>query len=145
MASNIKTGSTFEREFAEQLHKHGFWAHLIARNAGGQQPADIIAAQGNYHCLIDCKVVSAGRFPFSRVEDNQRSAMHEFQRKCDECGWFALKLADNQVWMLSLVTIEKLEEQNQYSLSEEAIITSPHTLSFNRWLTRARVKAIYEG
>lgn len=40
--SNKKNGNYFEEEFCELLALHGFWAHNMAQNQGGQ-PADVIA------------------------------------------------------------------------------------------------------
>lgn len=135
--NNISNGSVFERDMCALLSSKGFWCHQIARTAGGQQPADIIAIFGDYHVLIDAKVVSTRGFQFSRVEDNQRSAMHKFQAVGGECGWFALKVNDN-VYMLSLETIEELEEKNKKSISIIDIIESTYCLPFSRWLNRAR-------
>lgn len=109
--SNRSSGNRFEQEFAEFLDAHGFWAHVMQQNKSGQ-PADIIAVKGNYHCLIDCKVISDWRegFPLRRVEENQWYAMRRFERRCGEQGWFALKVPDGKVWMLPMRAVETLEQ-----------------------------------
>lgn len=135
--SNAKEGAAYEREFCEMLAKRGFWAHQVAKNAAGQQPADVIAVLGDYHVLIDCKVVGSRGFPFSRIEDNQRTAMEQFASIGGECGWFALKVEDI-TWMLAMETVIELEEAGKKSLSIEDILLSGNCLSFTRWLYRAR-------
>ena len=77
---NRTNGGRFEQELAEILFKHGFWAHVMQQNKAGQ-PADLIAVRGKFHTLIDGKVISDNNgFPFSRIEENQRSAMKMFQK-----------------------------------------------------------------
>lgn len=86
MATNKKLGNTFEAELCEILFKHGFWSHNLAQNAAGQ-PADVIAVKHKTPYLIDCKVCSRGKFPLSRVEENQHLSM-ELWKMCgnDEVG-----------------------------------------------------------
>ena len=70
------TGVEFEAKIVSLLGRAEYWAHRISPNAAGQQPFDVIAIGDNSVMAFDCKVVSKGfRFPFSRIEDNQRSAM----------------------------------------------------------------------
>ena len=136
--SNAREGAAFERMLAQMLAEKGFWTLQISRNAGGQQPADIITVFGDYHALIDCKVISGSDgFSFSRVEDNQRSAMGLFHGVTGECGWFAIRQGD-VIRMLSLTTIEELEANGKKSLNFAEIVDCGWCLSFNRWLDRAR-------
>ena len=89
--SNKAVGSAFERELAEILSRHGFWAHVMASKATGH-PADVIAVRNGRAYLIDAKECAHNTFPLSRVESNQHTAMTLWE----ECGngtpWFALKL-----------------------------------------------------
>ena len=89
--SNKAVGSAFERELAELLAGHGFWAHVMASKATGQ-PADVIAVRNGRAYLIDAKDCAHNTLPLSRVESNQHTAMTLWE----ECGngtpWFALKL-----------------------------------------------------
>ena len=118
---NRTNGGRFEQELAEILFKHGFWAHVMQQNKSGQ-PSDIIAVKGKYHTLIDCKVISDhDGFPLSRVEENQRLAMKRFMERGGECGWFALKLPDDTVWMVSITTIGFMEKQGVKSIPEKLI------------------------
>lgn len=87
MATNKKLGNTFEAELCEILFKHGFWSHNLAQNAAGQ-PADVIAVKHKTPYLIDCKVCSRGKFPLSRVEENQHlSIARTFEGKSDPIAY----------------------------------------------------------
>ena len=132
--SNSAIGSSFERQFCDLLAEEGFWVHLMAKNRAGQQPADIIAVKGNYHTLIDCKVISTARqnFPFSRVEDNQRYAMKLFDHCALSTCWFALLLPDKRIRMLSYSTVTACESDGLKGLSGKDI--EYHTFSFDTWL-----------
>ena len=101
--SNKKLGNSFEAELCEILADEGFWAHNLAQNAAGQ-PADVIAVKEGEAFLIDCKVCSQGKFLFSRIEDNQESAM-ELWRDCGNgVGWFALKF-DDEIFMVDMTSM----------------------------------------
>lgn len=92
--SNKSLGNEFEKELCELLSKEGFWVHNLTQNSAGQ-PADIIAVQDGYAYLIDCKVCSNGKFPFSRVEENQHLAMELWNECGNGQGWFALKVGED--------------------------------------------------
>lgn len=131
--SNIKDGNAFEREFCILLAENGFWVHRLNQNVAGQQPADVIAIKGNLHTLIDCKVCStAYGFRFSRVEDNQRSAMELFERKTGRPCWFALKLPDGQIRMLRYRWVPIQEERGHKGIKPGDIPWI--TTSFQNWL-----------
>ena len=130
--SNKSMGNSFERALCDLLSKHGFWAHCMTQNASGQ-PADIIAVKRFYHTLIDCKVVSGDRFPFSRAEDNQRNAMEIFNYRAHYPCWFALLLPDGEIRFLSFLHMQWLEvDQNMHSLSLAQMNSA--TKSFEEWL-----------
>ena len=130
--SNKAMGNSFERQLCDLLSKHGFWAHCMTQNASGQ-PADIIAAKRIYHTLIDCKVVSGERFPFSRAEDNQRSAMDSFYTRTGFPCWFALLLPDGEIRFLSHLSLLWLEDgENMRSISVAQM--DGYTNSFEEWL-----------
>lgn len=84
--TNKKLGNSFESVFCEILFQQGFWCHNLAQNQAGQ-PADVIAVRDGKSYLIDCKVCSRGRFPFSRIEDNQHTAMRAWQESGNGTGW----------------------------------------------------------
>lgn len=133
MATNKKLGNTFETEFCEILGKHGYWVHNMAQNAAGQ-PADVIAVRDRIAFLIDCKVCSKNRFPFSRVEENQHFAM-EFWSMCGNGeGWFALKVED-EIFMIPHYSIVELSyRQSSLNLTE----IREYGVKLERWLESCR-------
>lgn len=137
--SNIVIGSKFEREFCKLLVEHGFYSLRIPKNAAGQQPADVLAVKGNYHALIDCKMVSGMKqgFDFRRVEINQRTAMKLFAQKGGEGGWFAICLPTQEIRMLPLQAIEIAEAQGKKRLTLTELSSDGFTWSFDEWLRRA--------
>ena len=130
---NRTNGGRFEQELAEELGAHGFWVHVMQQNKAGQ-PADIIAVKGKFHTLIDCKVISGDNksFPFERIEENQKYAMRMFQRRCSELCYFALKLPDGEVRIVSLERIETLRGRGKKRLTEHDI--QEQTWSLESWL-----------
>ena len=116
-SSNVRSGSRFEREFAKLLSDNGFWVHLLARNIAGQQPADIIAMYHGGAYLIDCKVCENDRFPFSRVEENQRWAMKKWLEAGGTSPQFALKGSTGSIWMLNYEWVLIREEAGDKSVS----------------------------
>ena len=129
---NRTVGGKFEQEFAEILFQNGFWAHVMQQNRSGQ-PSDIVAAKGKFHTLIDAKVISDDDgFPFSRIEENQKLAMRMFQKRCGELCYFALKLTDGSIWLVSLERLETLRNRGKKRLTDEEIRTQ--TWSLQTWL-----------
>lgn len=129
---NRTTGGRFEQDLSHKLAENGFWVHVMQQNKAGQ-PADIVAVKGKFHTLIDCKVISDNKgFPFERVEENQKFAMRMFQKKAGELCYFALKLPDNSIWMVSLERIETLKCRGNSKLSDNDIRTK--TWSLEKWL-----------
>lgn len=140
--SNRANGNRFEREMAALLHEHGFWVHLLTQNKAGQ-PADLIAAKGTYHTLIDCKVVSGNAFPFARAEENQRLAMERFLQKCEEPCWFALKLPGGSLRMLCDTMLRLLERRGVKKLGMPDM--DSFTLSFGDWLEYVKLEEEHEN
>ena len=97
---NKKVGNSFETELCEILANHGFWAHNMAANQAGQ-PADVIAARNSVSYLIDCKSCTTAKgFSLDRVEDNQDMAMRLWRDCGNGEGWFAIKLANGEIYMV---------------------------------------------
>ena len=137
---NRTVGGKFEQELAQVLADNGFWCHVMQQNKAGQ-PADLIAVKGKFHTLIDCKVISDdGGFPFERIEENQKLAMRMFQRKCSELCYFALKLPDETVWIVSLERLETLRGRGKKRLTENEI-RNGQTWSLESWLESSAVWA----
>lgn len=131
--SNVSSGSRFERLMGGILSEHGFWVLIVPKNAGGQQPADLVAVKRRYHALIDCKVLSTHRFPFERIEDNQHSAMEKFREIGGEVGWFAILLPDGAIRMLDLDTVHYLEHTGKHSLNERELTGARYTCALSEW------------
>ena len=128
--SNKKLGNQFEAEFAEILANEGFWVHLLAQNAAGQ-PADVIAVKDGEAYLIDCKVCSNGKFPFTRIEDNQEWAMELWRDSGNDNGWFALKF-DNDVYMVDMAAMKTARTHHSAMTPELADMLYGWTL--DEWL-----------
>lgn len=135
---NRTTGGRFEQELSRVLAEHGFWVHVMQQNKAGQ-PADIIAVKGKFHTLIDCKVCDGGFFSFDRIEDNQRSAMKLFFRKGGELSYFALKLPDGSIRMISLERCETLKGRGKKRISEADM--TKETWNIDDWLDSSNVWA----
>lgn len=134
---NRTNGGRFEQEMAETLASAGFWVHVIQQNKAGQ-PADIIAARGRFHTLIDCKVISDNKgFPFERIEENQRLAMKTFFRKAGELCYFALKLPSGEIRMVSLERMEMLKNRGKKRIAEEDM--KNETWPLEGWLDASKV------
>ena len=120
---NRTQGNRFEQELSNRLAERGFWVHVMQQNAAGQ-PADIIAVKGKFHTLIDCKLISDDMgFTFDRIEENQKYAMKRFHRRCGEMCYFALKLQDNSIRMVSLEKLEQIRLRGRKRFSDKEIHT----------------------
>ena len=138
---NRSNGGRFEQELSHKLAEAGFWVHVLQQNRSGQ-PADIIAIKGQFHTLIDCKVISDAKgFPFERIEENQRMAMKTFQQKCGELCYFALKLPDESVWMISLERMQTLQNRGKRRLSDDDI-RNTQAWSLEKWLESSHTWAV---
>lgn len=131
---NRSVGGRFEQELAQKLAGAGFWVHVLQQNKSGQ-PADIIAAKGNYFTLIDAKLRSVkGGFPLRRVEENQRYAMKRFAERTGQICWFAVRLPDGEIHMLSSLFVFDMIRHKFSSIEEEFI--RKYTLGINEWLKK---------
>lgn len=129
--SNKSNGTAFEREFARMLAGHDFWVHCISDNANGQ-PFDVIAARDGVTYVFDCKDCSSDRFPLSRIEENQKTAM----RCWWECGntepMFAIRFPQWGVRLVSFSTMMEIEEEGIKAMAGESI--ADYTVLFERWV-----------
>lgn len=110
MVTNKTMGNRFEKEFCEILFQNGFWVHNMAQTSSGQ-PADVIAVRNEFASLIDCKVCTHNRFPLSRIEDNQHLAMQIWKERGNGDGWFALLLADNEIYMIPYFHMQSIAKE----------------------------------
>lgn len=128
--TNRTMGNSFEHEFCEILADEGFWCHNMAQNASGQ-PADVIAVIDKKPYLIDCKVCKNDRFAFSRIEENQSSAMKYWDYCGNGVGWFALKTSAG-IYMLSFPLLDQISRKTKKSLSLNDICK--YGTSLDRWM-----------
>ena len=98
--SNRKDGTAFEAEFCEILAQYGFWCHNLAQKASGQ-PFDVIIARHHKVYPVDCKVCQRDRFDLTRIEDNQWNAMRKWVDCENDMPWFAMKMSDGTIYMVS--------------------------------------------
>lgn len=128
--SNKSNGTAFEREFSRMLAANGFWAHCIKDNENGQ-PFDVIAAKDGIAYAFDCKDCSQERFPFSRIEENQRTAMKLWY----ECGngepIFAIRFPLRGVRMISISTLMEMEDNGYTVLA--GVDIDVNTMPFEGW------------
>ena len=117
---NKLVGNRFEQELCDKLREWGFWAHNMAQTSAGQ-PADIIAVRDGIAYLIDCKVCENNRFRLSRIEENQENAMTLWETMGNSPCWFALKLTDGSIWMLSLCELLARRAAGVASYNEQDI------------------------
>lgn len=130
MLSNKSMGTAFENEFADMLYGEGFWVLNVTQNDSGQ-PADIVATLRNVPYLIDCKVCKNDRFAFSRMEDNQRSAMDVWLESGNTEAYFALKTSEG-VYLMEYTTLLDLEDEGRKSLNFDDIET--FGFMFEEWV-----------
>lgn len=134
---NRTNGGRFEQELSHILAGNGFWVHVLQQNKSGQ-PADIIAVKGKFHTLIDCKVISDNKgFPFERIEENQRMAMKRFTNRGNELCYFALKLPDESIRMVSLSRLETLQNRGNKRITEKEMPLQ--TWLLDDWLASSEV------
>ena len=105
MNVNRKVGNSFEKDLCRSLSAYGFWCHNLAQNSQGQ-PFDVIAARNGVSYPIDCKDCSKNIFKMERIEENQFSAMTLWSDTGNGEGWFALRLSNGAVYMVSFSNME---------------------------------------
>lgn len=128
--NNKTLGNKFESELCEILAEYGFWAHQLTQNAAGQ-PADVIAVKDTEAYLIDCKVCSQGKFPFSRIEDNQETAMELWKDCGNGNGWFALKF-DDDIYMVDMGSMRNA--RNNRSVLTQRDAAEMYGFTLEEWL-----------
>lgn len=128
MGSNKKLGNDFESEFCGLLSTFGFWVHNMAQNAAGQ-PADVIAVKNGRAYLIDCKVCSHDVFDMNRIESNQEYSMALWKECGNGKGWFALKLSNGDIYMLSDYDSKLFGRMNRKDIEERCV-------PFDEWVMK---------
>lgn len=128
--SNKSAGTEFEKEFAELLARHGFWAHCLKENTNGQ-PFDVIAARDGITYVFDCKECESGRFPLSRIEENQNNAMLLWQETGNQPGMFAVRFF-GQIYLIPHRMLMNLKRNGTKSIAEQHAIQYGKTLE--QWI-----------
>ena len=105
MNVNRKVGHSFEKDLCRSLSAYGFWCHNLTQNSQGQ-PFDVIAARNGMSHPIDCKDCSKNIFKMERIEENQFSAMTLWKDTGNGEGWFALRLSNGAIYMISFSNME---------------------------------------
>jgi hypothetical protein len=102
--SNKALGNTVEKEFAQKMHKAGWWVHMLADKIHGQ-PLDCIMTNMGVTWFLDIKNVANGdKFDLSRIEDNQINSMIMLWNTGIRTVGFAIKFNDG--WYLA--TLDKI-------------------------------------
>ena len=128
--TNRKDGLSFEQELCDKLAAHGFWAHDMTQGSNGQ-PVDVICARNGIAHIIDCKVCADNRFPFSRIETNQRSSILLWEDCGNSTGYFALKLNTGEIFMVPLYQIVGIEStMSSFNEDDIRIFGTP----FDKWV-----------
>ena len=91
----------------------------------------MIAVRDGKAYLIDCKFCTNNKFQFSRLEENQQTAMTLWENCNNGEGWFALSLNDGRVYMLSYNLMISLSLSR--SFASEKLITQMG-VPLEKWL-----------
>lgn len=118
--SNKSAGTAFEREFAELLAEKGFWVHRLQDNQNGQ-PFDIIAVKNGRAYAFDCKDCAGRSFPLSRIEENQRLAMEQWEKCGNGTGYFAVHFIASGTHILPFKKIKSYIKFGAHTLTEKDI------------------------
>lgn len=125
--NNQERGRDLEKRFMSYLYKQGFWVHFMHPAPDGSQPFDIIAIRsvkenvwGSVQvCAFDCKTLEGDRFPFDRVEDNQKTAFQVLNKRGVHNTYFVVEIGLNRVILIPSQYIEELIQKGEKSLKIE--------------------------
>lgn len=127
--NNKQAGNKFEKDFCEQLASDGYWAHFMGGSKNGQ-PADIIAVRNEEAYLIDAKDCQNDIFRFSRIENNQDTAMRYWEMCGNNQGLFALNTSEG-IYMLQYGKVQALQCMGVKQLNMNDI--KYHAESYLKW------------
>lgn len=134
MNVNRKVGNSFEKDLCLSLAAYGFWTHRMTQNSQGQ-PFDVIAARNGMSYPIDCKDCSKNIFKMERIEENQFSAMTFWKDTGNGEGWFALRLSNGAIYMISFSNMEA-NALSKTALSEREIRVLGEP--FGEWVSKCK-------
>lgn len=115
------TWQRFQREVCKRLSECGFWAYETINKQSGQ-PVDVIAVKSDIGYIIECKVTKSDRFPLSRVEDNQITAIEKFTKCKNTESWFAFYFAkhpDNVLFVRANMILDLIDSGTKSTTYEE--------------------------
>jgi Holliday junction resolvase len=122
--NNKKLGNTVEKEFAQKMHKAGWWVHLLADKIHGQ-PLDCIMTNHGVTWFIDIKNVKSGEtFDLSRIEDNQMNSMIMLWNTGIRTVGFAIKFDDGwYILVLNKINFNEKQINKQVMRKIEDVFT----------------------
>lgn len=129
--SNKSIGTAFERELAQILSIHGFWAHCLKDNQNGQ-PFDVIAARNGISYVFDCKDCQGKTFQLKRIEENQHNAMALWAATGNRSGLFAIRFKDH-IYLVPHKMLQILQENGTAGITEADAYR--YGRSIDRWLS----------
>ena len=94
-------------------------------------PADVIAVKNGIPVLIDCKECATHRFPLSRIEGNQEGAMTLWEQTGNEHCYFAMKLKDGRIYMVSFDELMLRQLYGEGTITEKEF---PQYKTFRQWV-----------
>ena len=113
--NNKHIGNAFEREFCLYLASQGWWVHFIIPARDGSQPFDVIAVKCGIAKVFDCKTSSGKRFPYGRLEENQKMAFEKWIACGNSEPYIAVKYNEN----IYLIEYSRLKREGVIDLAEE--------------------------
>lgn len=112
-----KIGTEFEKELCKVLALCGYWVHFITPNAAGQQPFDILAVRKGTPLAIDCKTCVQNSIPYTRLEDDQKTAFELWLIRGNNEPIVAVK-HDEKIYRIPYT---KLRNEGRVKLTDEYI------------------------
>lgn len=122
--NNKTLGNTVEKEFAQKMHKAGWWVHLLADKIHGQ-PLDCIMTNHGVTWFLDIKNVKSGEmFDLSRIEDNQMNSMIMLWNTGIRTVGFAIKFDDGwYILVLNKINFNEKQINKQAMRKIEDVFT----------------------
>lgn len=130
--SNKSDGTEFEKEVAQILSDHGYWAHCLQDKKNGQ-PFDIITAKNHKTYVMDCKRCTFSQFVFSRIEENQELAMQAWRETGNSEGLFVIGFPNIGAYVILLSVIQELKKSGKKRICSQDM--SHYGIPLETWMT----------
>lgn len=122
--NNKQIGTEFENDICAYFFKEKrMWAGKQNPAPNGSQSFDIIVIGKDETLAIDCKTLEKGRFPLSRVEDNQYTAFHLLHSIGFYNTYFVIKIDDRDVIFAKASYILTKIDEGAKSIPVEELIS----------------------